>query len=240
MHHSNPIAEYGEALARELSFDAALSRRVKSEVEDHLWEAATCAQGGLSLETQRRAVVNFGDPREFALQYAASSLHAQMRRIGIVLALAVSGIYVAMKGRVAWYGLVRWEASRDEQIAGAIGIPVDRFAFLLAIALALLGCAYIVTRRAPVRYHVAFGKQLKRCIALCSAATGALLLSVLTDAVLTGIRLSGTPWSPAAWVPALTQTAEIAGTAVLMLSIRNTIRRTAVASSLLLSETTLP
>jgi hypothetical protein len=36
------IAEFVERLARELDFDASLSRCVRQEVEDHLWETV-CA-----------------------------------------------------------------------------------------------------------------------------------------------------------------------------------------------------
>ena len=39
MRQPSPIADYAAALARELAFDVSLSRRVRQEVEDHLWEA---------------------------------------------------------------------------------------------------------------------------------------------------------------------------------------------------------
>ena len=34
-----PVADYLDALTRELSFDLPLAHRVRQEVEDHLWEA---------------------------------------------------------------------------------------------------------------------------------------------------------------------------------------------------------
>src|SRR5262245_4343 len=40
MWSHSPIADYAAALSRELAFDGPLSRRVRDEVEDHLWEAA--------------------------------------------------------------------------------------------------------------------------------------------------------------------------------------------------------
>jgi hypothetical protein len=96
---------------RELSFDIPLSRRVREEIEDHFCEAAADDLGGDSIEAQRRAIARFGDPREIARQYAASSLLKQTRRVGFVAILALVGIYIAMKGRGAWYGLMQWGLS---------------------------------------------------------------------------------------------------------------------------------
>ena len=61
MRQSDPTANYLDALARELSFDTALSRCVRAEIEDHLWQATG---GCLSVERQLQAIANFGDPRE--------------------------------------------------------------------------------------------------------------------------------------------------------------------------------
>jgi hypothetical protein len=232
MRQPSPIADYVDALVCELSFDKALSRRVRVEVEDHLRQAAD-ELGGPSPESERQAILDFGEPRELARQYVAASLLAQTRRVGAVTALAVIGIFVAMKGRVAWYDLMQWEMSRNLRIVSAIGLPIDRYAFMLALGMALIGYVYIGTRRAPAEFHTAYGKELNRCIALCGAAAGALLLSVATETVLTGIRLFGTEWRAAALIPALSLAAEIALASVLILHIRATIRRAAVASSLL-------
>ena len=46
-----PVADYLDALTRELSFDRSLAHRVRHEVEDHLWEA-TAANGDASIEAQ--------------------------------------------------------------------------------------------------------------------------------------------------------------------------------------------
>jgi hypothetical protein len=43
----------------------------------------------------------FGDAREIASQYSALSLLRQTRRTGAVVVLAVAGIYLTMKGRLA-------------------------------------------------------------------------------------------------------------------------------------------
>ena len=233
MSQSSPIADYIEALGRELRFDTALLRRVQAEVEDHLWQAAIDQPDVSSHEAQRRAVAGFGDPRELARQYAPAALLAQVRRVGAVMVLCVIGTFAAMKGRVAWYDLMQWEWSQSLKMASAVGLPVDRYAFMLAIGFALIGSGYIVTRRAPVEFHLGYGKQLNRCIVLCGIAAGALLLSVATETVLTGIRLFGTALSAAALIPALSQAAEIAAAGVLVFHIRTMIRRSAVASSLL-------
>ena len=99
-----PVADYLDALTRELSFDLPLAHRVRQEVEDHLWEA-TAADGDASIEAQARAVRSFGEAREIASQYAALSLLRQARRSGAIIVLASGALYIAMKGRVAWYGL---------------------------------------------------------------------------------------------------------------------------------------
>jgi hypothetical protein len=233
MSQSSPIADYIDALARELRFDTALLRRVQAEVEDHLWEAATDQSDVSSHEAQRRAIAGFGDPRELACQYAATALLAQVRRVSTVMVLCVIGTFAAMKGRVAWYDLMQWEWNQNLKMASAVGLSVDRYAFMLAVGFALIGAGYIVTRKAPVEFHLGYGKQLNRCIMLCGAAAGALVLSVATETVLTGIRLFGTALSAAALVPALSLAAEIAAAGVLVFHIRTTIRRSAVASSLM-------
>ena len=44
MPQRSPVADYLDALTRELGFDRPLAHRVRQEVEDHLWEA-TAANG---------------------------------------------------------------------------------------------------------------------------------------------------------------------------------------------------
>jgi hypothetical protein len=232
MRQPSPIADYLDALARELRFDPALSRRVRKEAEDHLEQAARAA-GGPWPEAERRAIANFGDPRELARQYAASSLLAQTRDVGTIMILALGGIYVAMKGRIAWYVLTQWELNEDLKTMNAIGILLDRYAFMLALGLAIIAWGYIGSRRAPAEFHQAYGKQLRRCVFLCAAAAGALLMSVVTETVLTGLRLSASQLSISALVPALSLAAELALGGVLLRRIRTAFRRAVDASSLL-------
>ena len=68
------IPDYVETLVRELDFDRSLSRSVRQEVEDHLWEAVAADSTGDMLEAQRRAIADFGDARAIAAQFGNVSL----------------------------------------------------------------------------------------------------------------------------------------------------------------------
>ena len=232
MRQSEPVPDYLAALARELDFDPALSRRVRCEVEDHLWDAAE-ARGGPSVENQRQAILDFGEARKLARGYVAASMLAQIRWAGGAMILAATAIYVAMKARVAWYGWMRWEPTPDYTAVSVFALPIDHYATMLAIMGALIGCAYIATRRAPSRVDWSYRKQLNRCIVLCGASATALSLCVATEAVLTGIRLSGTQWCAATVVPVFSLTVEIAAVIGFVFSIHATIRRSTIAASLL-------
>src|SRR5215469_10249022 len=124
-----PVADYLDALTCELSFDRSLAHRVRQEVEDHLWEA-TGANGGASIEAQARAVRRFGDAREIAGQFAALSLLRQVRRSGAIIILASGALYIAMKGRVAWYGLMQSALSDTLQPVGKVVLAIDRAAYI--------------------------------------------------------------------------------------------------------------
>jgi len=60
MQRSRIITEYIDALARELRFDVPLSRRVRREVEDHLWESIANEPNSDPIEAQHRAIARFG------------------------------------------------------------------------------------------------------------------------------------------------------------------------------------
>jgi hypothetical protein len=232
MRQSEPVADYLAMLASELSFDRALSRRVRCEVEDHLWQAAE-ARGGGSTENQMQAIRSFGEAHELARGYVAASMLAQIRWAGTVMILAATTIFLAMEARVAWYHWMRWEPNRDFSALSAVARPIDHYATMLAIVAALIGCAYIATRRAPPRVDWIYRKQLNRCMVLCGASAGALSLCVATEAVLTAVRLSGMQWSAATAVPVVSLTVEIAAVIGFVFSIHATIRRAALAASLL-------
>ena len=233
MQEPSPVTEYLDALTREFSFDIALSLRVRSEIEDHLWESIAHEMGEASVEAQYRAIARFGDPREIARQYAASSLFSQTRRVGLIALLALIGIYIAMKGRGAWYGLMQWGLSDHFKEIAATWISIDFNAYRIALAICIIGLGYIGSRRAPISFHEGYRRQVRRCVVLCVAAAGALLASVVADTILTGLRLSEANFPAASLVPALLVAIEIALLGALALQIRATIRRTSLASALL-------
>src|SRR6516225_4003182 len=187
MRPREPIADFGSAVARELSFDPHLARRLRAEVEDHLHEALADDPHG---ENRLAEVISaFGDPRTFARQFLATALLSLARRAAAVTALAVIGMFGAMEARAAWYGWVDWPASDHVRAANAIGHPVDRFAFVLAAAFALSALAYVVTRRAPIRFHPTFGREIGFCVKINAAVALALIGAMGTELVLNGIRV---------------------------------------------------
>jgi hypothetical protein len=232
MQQSGIVTEYLDALVRDLSFDIPLSRRVRQEVEDHLLETAADEPDGGSIESQRRAIARFGDPREIARQYAASSLLVQTRRVGMIVVLALAGIFIAMKGRGAWYGLMQWGLSDPFKRIGMIGLTIDLYAFRIALAVGLIGWGYIASCRSPAALHSGYRKQMRRCVLLCTITATALLTSVITDSILTGFRLSEAQFSASVLVPVLSMGAEIAFVTMLALRIRTTIQHAAHTASL--------
>src|SRR5262249_28954094 len=230
VRQSGPIADYLDALARELGFDIALSRRVCAEIEDHLWQATDGCQ---SIESQQRAVANFGDPRDISQQYVTAALLAHIRWVGLAMIGASTAIFLAMKARVMWYEMMHWKWNAEWEAVRATGLAIDRCGFIVATSIALIGWAYINTRRAPIRFHVTYSKELSRCIVFCGAAATGLTVSVTIETVLAAIRLYEVEWSPAALVPILSLVIEMAAAALLVLRIRAMIRRTAAVFSIL-------
>ena len=225
-----PIADYLDALSRAFAFDTALAARVRLEVADHLHESAAAC--GDSPNVERDAVARFGDIGDIARHYAAPALLARMRGLGVVLIAALALVFVEMELRVAWYGWMRWTASAELQRLNAVGLPLDRYAFFAALALAAVGWAYIGSRRAPAAFDARYGRELGRGIALCAAAAAALAVVVAVETALTGWRLGELSWSAAALVPALTIAAEIACAAVLLRRLGTTVRGAAAALAL--------
>jgi len=187
MPQRSPVADYLGALTHDLGFDRPLAHRVRQEVEDHLWEA-TAANGDSSLEAQARAVRCFGEAREIASQYAALSLLRQARRSGAIIVLASGALYIAMKGRVAWYGLMQWTLSDAMQPVGKVVLAIDRTAYILAFLLGVVGWGYISSRRVAPRFHALCRAQLKRGLLLAMAAACPMIVSVIADAVVTALR----------------------------------------------------
>src|SRR5882757_5009488 len=96
------IDDYVASLKRELDFDPVLARRLASEVEDHLHDAAEADPAWPSPEAERRAVERFGLGREIAAQFAADAVDRQARRSWVTLLVTVAVTFVAMRLRAMW------------------------------------------------------------------------------------------------------------------------------------------
>jgi hypothetical protein len=231
MRSQNPIADYAATLSRELAFDGPLSRRVREEVEDHLWEAAASNGDEDPLAAQRRAVARFGDPRAIAAQYAASSLCRQTKAVGMVAVLVIAGVYLAMKGRLAWYGMMQWGVADQLRAVLEIAMPVIRYTFMAAVTLGIVGWIYSASCKAPPYLDQAHCRRLRVSQLLSAATTAAIVLSVIFDIGVTTIRLTEATWSARALVPLGLVVAEIAFAVMLAAQVVGTVRRTNLAAS---------
>jgi hypothetical protein len=232
MRQSTLIADFAQRLADELRFDPALARRARVEVEDHLWEVVAHDATGESPDAQREAIAAFGQPRQLARQYVAASLMSQARRGTAAIGLTMVAVFGAMKARALWYGLAQWEPTEHLQAANAIGLPIDRFAFALAFALALVALAYVNTRWATADSEMLLGRVYSRCIVLWGAAALALLVAVSTEAILTGIRLLESEACASVFVPVCLLTLEAAAAGAIVASISAMVRRRSAAAQL--------
>jgi hypothetical protein len=226
------IADYLERLERELCFDRSLSRCVRQEVEDHLWEAVAADPTGNTLQAQRRAVANFGDAAAIAAQFAIVSLARQSRRAGVAAILVVVSVFIAMKARLAWYAAAQWALSDDVRAVGGLVSRVDRYAFLLSVIIGLGGWLYIRSRQIPAAFDPAYHSQLRRFFLLCSATAAALVVSVISDGVLTALLLHGMQMSVAFTVPIVSMTLEAGCLGILVFQIRRVTRRAASTAAL--------
>jgi hypothetical protein len=209
MRPREPIAEFVTAVARELSFDPRLARRLRAEVEDHLHDAVADRDDPDGENRLAEVLCAFGDPRAFARQFLATALLSLARRAAAVAALSVIGMFGAMEARAAWYGWVNWPVSDRLRAANAIGHPVDRFAFVLAAAFALSTLAYVIARRAPARFRGTFGWEIGLCIKVNAAVALALMSAMATELVLTGVRLFEAGLGAHALVPFLSLMLEV-------------------------------
>jgi hypothetical protein len=144
------IQDYLERLERELDFDRSLSRRVRQEAEDHLWEAVAVDPAGNSFEAQRRAIANFGDAQIIAAQFAVISLARHSRRAGVAAILVIAGVFVAMKARLAWYAAAQWAIGEDMRAVGSLVALIDRYAFWLSVIIGVGSWVYVCSRQIPV------------------------------------------------------------------------------------------
>jgi hypothetical protein len=226
------ISDFAESLASALSFDRSLSRCVQQEVEDHLWEAVAADPIGDGLEAERRAIANFGDPHILAGQFAAVSLAKQTRRVGVAVVLAVAGVFVVVKARVAWYAVTQWAMSYDMKAVGGLVGLIDRYSFWLSVIIGIGGFAYISGCRTPQAFNPPYRKQLARSFLLCTMATGALIISVISDGVLTALQLLGTESRTGFLVPIFSMVIEIACASLVAFQLRTVARRMASTTAL--------
>jgi DNA-binding phage protein len=233
MWSQSPIAEYGAALARELAFDSPLARRVRQEVEDHLLEASLTEGDEDLVAAQRRVVARFGDCRVIAAQYVASSLYRQTKHVGAVAVFVIGGIFLAMKGRLAWYGLMHWGMDHQLRAVLEIAMPIIRYNFMAALALGIIACAYSASHKTPLRLDPVHRRQLRVSQLLSAAATTAIGLSVVFDIAVTTLRLADVTWSVQTLVPLSLIAAETILALGLVAQLLGTVRRTSLASSLL-------
>jgi hypothetical protein len=221
------ISRYVESLTSELAFDRSLAQCVRREVEDHLWEAVRADPAADPGDAERRAIANFGDPHAIAAQFAIVSLAKQTRRLGAAAVLAIAGVYIAMKARVAWYAAIQLAISDDMRTIAGLVARIDSYATWLSIITGIAGWVYISSRHIPARFHPTYGKELRCFFVICAAAVGALIVSVISDGVLTALRLFGTDWSAKFLVPILLMAAETVFAGILVFHIRRTTQRTA-------------
>ena len=190
MRQNDPIADYLAALAAELAFDVRLAQRVCDEIADHLWEAVDSTHSNNAPEAQRRAIASVGSAHDLAAQYLPISLFTQARRVGGYAILAIAGIVVGMKGCSAWCEMTHAAVSGDLRTLDVIGLLIDRSASILALITGIIGWAYITFHEVPAKLKAQHGKFLKRSIMIFSLVTGALLLSIGSDAFVIGLRVS--------------------------------------------------
>ena len=220
MAESGVISEYVERLVRALEFDPALARRVRREVEDHLWEAVSVQPTVDRHQAERCAVESFGDPGVIAAQFAVASLATRARRIGGGAVVVIGAVFLAMKGRLAWYGVMGYP-SDPMRALGEIVVSIDRYAFWLSVLVGVASWLYIGSRRLPGAITPEYREELRRFSLLCLVGSGALAASVLSDGVLTSLRLMRAPWSFDVLMPLGSMAIEVLCAGGLIVAIRH-------------------
>jgi hypothetical protein len=234
MQESGMIAAYAELLAGKLDFNPSLSRRVRQEVQDHLWEAAAAGPSGNGREAVQRAIANFGDPHNIAAQFATAWLARQTWKVGVTVILVIGSIFVAMKARLTWYAAAQWGLSDDVRaVAKSVGL-IDACAFWVSVIVGIAGCTYLVVRRAPpAALCAAHCSRLRHLLFLSAVSAAALSVSVIGDGVLTALRLVGREFSAEFLIPISSMVIEIVCAGILIFSVRSIVVRMAHTTALL-------
>jgi hypothetical protein len=102
---------------------------------------------------------------------------------------------------------------------------IDRYSFWLSVIIGIVGWAYISGRRQPTAFYTAYHRQFSRFLLLCIAATGALVVSVISDGVLTALRLPETELSAEFLIPVFSMAIEIACAGILVFQIHRVMQR---------------
>jgi hypothetical protein len=234
MQESGMIAAYAELLAGKLDFNPSLSRRVRQEVQDHLWEAAAAGPSGNGREAVQRAIANFGDPHNIAAQFATAWLARQTWKVGVTVILVIGSVFVAMKARLTWYAAAQWGLSDDVRaVAKSVGL-IDACAFWVSVIVGIAGCTYLVVRRAPpAALCAAHCSRLRHLLFLSAVSAAALSVSVIGDGVLTALRLVGREFSAEFLIPISSMVIEIVCAGILIFSVRSIVVRMAHTTALL-------
>ena len=225
------IYDYLDSLSAALSFDRSLSQRVRQEIEDHLREAVTADPAGDREEVEQRAVARCGDFRVLAAEFAVIVLAKRSRRLSTGVVLAIAASLGMMRARGVWYTSMQWVISDHMRPIVAVVGPIDVYAFWTSVVIAAVSWAYM-GRRISAGLHTDYLICQRRFCFLCVAATGALVVSVISDGVLTTVRLLTTEASAAFFVPILLVAVEIACAAALIVGIRDLLERTRYTASL--------
>jgi hypothetical protein len=226
------ISGYLETLSAALSFDRALAQRVRQEVEDHLQQAIAADPSKDGIAAEHRAIAKFGDAQAIAVQFAMISVAEQMRKLGTALILVIAGVFVAMKGRVAWYAVMGGTADHDTTTVTSVVASVDRYSFWLSVVIGIGSFAYMLGRPIPTLVHARYRKELRCALMSCLAAIVPLVLAVISDGVLTAIRLVGAELCASSLVPISTMAIEIACVGIMLFHFWIMRQRTVSAASL--------
>jgi hypothetical protein len=234
MQESGLIVAYAEFLAGKLDFNPSLSQRVRQEIQDHLWEAAEAAPQGNGREAVQRAIANFGDPHVIAAQFATAWLARQTWKVGVIVILVITGVFMAMKARVTWYAAAQCVLSDDARAVAKTISLIDACAFCASVIVGIAGCAYLVLRRPPpIALCAAHCNRLRHLLFLSAASATALSISVIGDGALTILRLVGREFSVEFLVPISSMVIEIVCAGILAFSVRSTVVRMVPAAFLL-------
>src|SRR5262245_12943640 len=179
MREPETVAAYAASIAERLEFDPSLARRVRQEVEDHLWESMRAR----AVETVRDATTRFGDPQVLAAEFATAWLAAQTRKTSAVAIIVVLVLLLVMKVRLAWYGIAQWTLNDELRLAGSAISSIDVCAFWLAVGLLAAAWAYLTIHRVAASC-AAQCRKLRHVVYLTALCWFALAISVTCDVIL--------------------------------------------------------